>query len=315
MSALPGSAGAQVAIVDAVKAGDSWRVRALIDKRVNVNERQQDGTTALHWAVDRDEREIVRMLIRAGADVKAANRYGATPLFLASVNGNASTIAMLLEAGADASSANAEGETALMVAARTGRPEAVSALLARGANPNAKDGWREQTALMWAAAEGHAAVIDLLVARGADLKARSGAGFTALLFAAREGRIAAVDALLKAGADMNEWLPVRRRGPQAQNQPPPPPEVGLNAFLLAAGNAHYELRRMAARSRRRSECRATGLHRAASSVVGAQGRHLRQQQPGPAGIRLYRQPRRSCAGWSRKARSSMRASRSGPAWA
>ena len=241
MSALPGSAGAQVAIVDAVKVGDSGRVRALIDKRVNVNERQQDGTTALHWAVDRDEREIVRMLIRAGADVKAANRYGATPLFLASVNGNASTIAMLLEAGADASSANAEGETALMVAARTGRPEAVSALLARGANPNSKEGWRGQTALMWAAAEGHAAVIDLLVARGADLKARSGAGFTALLFAAREGRIAAVDALLKAGADMNEWLPVRRRGPQAQDQPPPPPEVGLNAFLLAAGNAHYEL--------------------------------------------------------------------------
>jgi ankyrin repeat protein len=234
-------AGAQVAIVDAVKAGDAARVRALIDKRVNVNERQQDGTTALHWAVDRDQRDIVQMLIRAGADVKAANRYGATPLFLASVNGNAGTIAMLLEAGADASSANADGETALMVAARTGRPEAVSALLARGADPNAKEGWRGQTALMWAAAEGHPAVIELLVARGADLKARSTAGFTALLFAAREGRIAAVDALLKAGADMNESLPVRRRGPQAQNQPPPPSEVGLNAFLLAAANAHYEL--------------------------------------------------------------------------
>jgi len=210
-----------------------------------VNATQPDGTTPLHWAVDRDRPDIVQMLIRAGANVKAANRYGATPLWLASVNGDAKTIAMLLEGGADAGSSNADGESALMVAARTGKTDAVNLLLARGADPNAKEGWRGQTALMWAAAEGHAAVIDLLVARGADLKTRSNAGFTALLFAAREGRIAAVDALLKAGADMNDSLPVRRRGPQTANQAPaapaPPLEIGLNAFLLAAANAHYEL--------------------------------------------------------------------------
>ena len=241
LGAFAAPAGAQVAIVDAIKAGDAARVRALIDKRVDVNATQADGTTPLHWAVDRDQPEIVQMLIRAGANVKAANRYGATPLWLASVNGNAKTMAMLLEAGADASSANGDGETALMVAARTGKTDAVNLLLTRGADPNVKEGWRGQTALMWAAAEGHAAVIDTLVARGADLKARSNAGFTALLFAAREGRIAAVEALLKAGADMNDSLPVRRRGPQPPNQPPPPPEVGLNVFLLAAANAHYEL--------------------------------------------------------------------------
>jgi ankyrin repeat protein len=240
-------AGAQVAIVDAIKTGDTTLVRALIDKRADVNARQADGTTPLHWAVDRDQPDIVQMLIRAGANVKAANRYGATPLWLASVNGNAKTIAMLLEAGADPRSANNDGETALMVAARTGKTEAVSLLVARGADPNAKEGWRGQTALMWAAAEGHAAVIDLLVTLGADVHARSNAGFTALLFAAREGRIAAVQALLRADADLNESLPVRRRGPQAAASPttaPPttaPPEVGLNAFLLAAANAHYEL--------------------------------------------------------------------------
>jgi ankyrin repeat protein len=235
------AAGAQSPLVDAIKAGDTAGIRALIDTRVDVNAAEPDGTTPLHRAVDRDATDIVQMLVRAGANVKAANRYGATPLWLASVNGNARTMAMLLEAGADASAANAEGETALMVAARTGKPDAVSALLARGADPNAKEGWRGQTALMWAAAEGHAAVIDTLVARGADLKARSTAGFTALLFAAREGRIAAVETLLKAGADINDSLPVRRRAGQPQGQPPAAPEVGLDAFLLAAANAHYEL--------------------------------------------------------------------------
>ena len=239
--ACTGTAGAQVAIVDAIKAGDTARVRALIDTRADVNAAQADGTTPLHWAVDRDRPDIVQMLIRAGADVKASNRYGATPLWLASINGNVKTVAMLLEAGADASSANGDGETALMVAARTGKAEVVTLLLTRGANANAKENWRGQTALMWAAAEGHAAVIDTLVARGADLKARSNAGFTALLFAAREGRIAAVESLLGAGADIDESLPVRRRGPQPGGQSAPPSEVGLTVFLIAAANAHYEL--------------------------------------------------------------------------
>lgn len=235
------TADAQSRLIDAIKASDSSAVRALLDARVDVNAVQPDGTTALHWAVDRDATEIVQQLIRAGANVKATNRYGATPLWLASLNGNAATIGMLLEAGADPGAASEEGETALMVAARTGRLDAVNALLARGADPNVKENWRGQTALMWAAAEGHPAVVDALIARGADVKARSNGGFTPLLFAAREGRIAAVEALMKAGADMNDALPVRRRPAQNAAATPAAPETGPNAFLLAAGNAHYEL--------------------------------------------------------------------------
>jgi ankyrin repeat protein len=234
-----GAATAQDRLIEAIRADDVATVRALLEKRVDVNAVQADGTTALHWAVDRESGEIVQLLIRAGANVMATNRYGATPLWLASLNGNAGTIGMLLEAGADAASSSTDGETALMVAARTGRIEAVNALLARGVDVNVKENWRGQTALMWAAAEGHAPVIEVLVARGADVNARSNGGFSAILFAAREGRIAAVEALLKAGADMNDSLPVRRR-PNAPAAPATP-EAGVNVFLLAAANAHYEL--------------------------------------------------------------------------
>jgi uncharacterized protein len=235
-----GTASAQGSLVAAIRANDVAAVRTLIDKRVEVNAVQPDGTTALHWAVDRDAQEMVRLLILAGADVKAANRYGATPLWLASLNGNAVIMGMLLEAGADAAAVSAEGETALMVAARTGKLDAVEMLLSRGADPNTKESWRGQTALMWAAAEGHASVIEALIKHGADVQARSNGGFSALLFAAREGRISAIDALLKAGADMNDALPVRRR-PAQNASTPAAPEIGLNAFLLAAANAHYEL--------------------------------------------------------------------------
>ena len=235
-----GVAHADARLIDAVKAGDESAVRALVDQRVNVNAPEADGTTALHFAVHGDDPDIVRVLIRAGADVKAANRYGVTPLWLASVNGNADSVGMLLEAGADANTVSAEGETVLMAAARTGKVAAVRALLARGAAVNAKEGWRGQTALMWAAAEGHPAVIQALVEQGADLHARSNGGFTAVLFAAREGQVSATQALVKAGANLNDALPARTR-PRADAVAAATPETGLNAFLLAAANAHYEL--------------------------------------------------------------------------
>jgi uncharacterized protein len=235
---------ADARLFDAIKTADRQAVRALLDARVDVNAVQPDGTTALHWAANRDDAEVVDLLIRAGAKVEAANRYGVTPLWLAAINGNAAVIDMLLKAGADANTVVSDGESVLMTAARTGKADAVNVLLRHGANVNAKEGWRGQTALMWAAAEGHPAVIRVLVEGGAEIAARSTGGFTALLFAAREGQIGAVQALLAAGADLNEALPVTKAERESATRPAVSrgePEAGLNAFLLAAGNAHYEL--------------------------------------------------------------------------
>jgi len=239
--------GAEVSLVDAVKAVDKATVRTLLAQRIDVNAPEPDGTTALHWAANRDDAELVDLLIRAGANAKAANRYGVVPLWLAAMSGNAASIEMLLKAGADANTASAEGETVLMTAARTGKLDAVNVLLRYGADVNVREGWHQQTALMWAAAEGHPAVIRSLVEAGADIRARSQGGFTPLLFAAREGQIDAVQALLAAGADLNESLPVRQRGRETATNAgvkAADPEAGLNPFLLAAANAHYQLAAM-----------------------------------------------------------------------
>ena len=78
--------------------GDRVAVRSLLDQKVPVNASQPDGTTALHWAVNRDDLETADLLIRAGANVTAATRYGVTPLYFACVNGNAAMIERLLKA-------------------------------------------------------------------------------------------------------------------------------------------------------------------------------------------------------------------------
>jgi hypothetical protein len=79
-------------VADAAKRGDKAAVRTLLAQKADVNARQPDGDTALHWAAWRDDVELATLLLRAGANANPANLTGATPLQLASVNGNAAMI-------------------------------------------------------------------------------------------------------------------------------------------------------------------------------------------------------------------------------
>src|SRR5262249_30231518 len=126
-------------VADAVMKGNKELVRSLLQRKVDVNAPQVDGTTALHWAVRADDLDTVELLIRAGAKVSAANREDATPMQLATMNGNAAMIEKLIKAGADPNAPLSKfGDTALMMAARTGKPDAVKVLLDHGSQVNAK---------------------------------------------------------------------------------------------------------------------------------------------------------------------------------
>jgi ankyrin repeat protein len=212
-------------LVDAAKAGDTAAVRALLQKKPDVNVAEGDGSTALHWASYRDDVESADLLIRAGANVNAANDLGATPLWTASQNGSEAMVRRLLAAGANPNAALLAGETPLMVAARAGYAPIVRLLVGKDANVDAH-GARGQTALMWAAAQRHADVVGILLEHGADVQARSDVwpevmavpphglleynrsiphgGDSALMFAARAGDAASVARLIAAGANVND---------------------------------------------------------------------------------------------------------------
>ena len=80
-------------LVDAIEVGDSELASSLLLQGVDVQAAQQDGMTALHWAVWRDDDVLTGELLAAGAAADATNRYSVTPLSIACVNGNAVTVA------------------------------------------------------------------------------------------------------------------------------------------------------------------------------------------------------------------------------
>ena len=164
---------ADTPLIEAVRAGDTAAVRALLDRGADVDARAADGATALHWAAYADDLAITGLLLDAGADVAARNRAGVTPLSLAAAGADAALVARLIEAGADPDERLAGGETPLMMAARTGRVDVLAVLLDRGAAVDATEERRGTTALMWAAANEHPDAVRLIVERGADVSARS----------------------------------------------------------------------------------------------------------------------------------------------
>ncbi|MBM62635.1 MAG: hypothetical protein CL484_06760 [Acidobacteria bacterium] len=248
--AVPGSLLAQQtdnSLVDAVRYGGFEVVQARLKQSVDVNERQPDGATALHWAVYLDDLDASRLLLEAGAAADVHNELGVTPLYLACENGNARLVRLLLLAGANPQVALPSGETALMTASRAGSVDAVKALLDHGADVNARELTAGQSALMWAVSQQHSDVVGILIDSGAKINLRShvrsvptsrstsagraGAvaviqegGFTPLLFAARQGDLASAQYLLDAGADVNDTAP-----------------AGTSALVVAAHSGHGRL--------------------------------------------------------------------------
>ena len=218
--------------MDAARNGDLGAVRSLLKGGADPNQAAPDGSTAVHWAVHRDNLDMLNALLAAGAMPDRVTRYKVAPLTLAAQNGNAALVERLLDAGANPDTVSQEGQTALMTAARNGSVAAVRALLRRGAQVGLAESFRGQTALMFAAGEGNTDAAELLLEVGAELKQRSKGGYTPLLFAVRNNRYDTVKFLLAQGADVNDRIP---DGTSALSMAILNADFDLAALLLEAG--------------------------------------------------------------------------------
>ncbi len=85
-----------------------------------VNERDEGGYTAVHWAVSSGKRAVLSLLLsRAHAEPNVPGRDdGQMPLHLAVLRSDAAAVRLLMRHGADPRSANAVGLTAIDLAAK-----------------------------------------------------------------------------------------------------------------------------------------------------------------------------------------------------
>lgn len=71
----------------AAQYGDLERVKSLLSKSADPNQRDSAGYTALHYAARNSHKEVCQMLICCGADINAQTKGGVTALCRAAASG------------------------------------------------------------------------------------------------------------------------------------------------------------------------------------------------------------------------------------
>lgn len=84
----------------AAAIGDIDKVKLFLDEKY-INDTSSNGNTALHWSIEKKHYAITKLLLTiSGIDVDAKNKQGATPLHFATQQGDKKTVYRLIKAGA-----------------------------------------------------------------------------------------------------------------------------------------------------------------------------------------------------------------------
>ncbi|KAJ0398066.1 hypothetical protein ATCC90586_009641 [Pythium insidiosum] len=101
-------------IREAIEQGVTARLRELMAKGVNLDTKDDDERTPLHWSAGQGSLDIVEFLVtQAHARLDVQDDAGWTPLMSAASAGHTEIVSFLLSRGANANIANDSGQLPL----------------------------------------------------------------------------------------------------------------------------------------------------------------------------------------------------------
>ncbi|EAY14926.1 ankyrin repeat protein, putative [Trichomonas vaginalis G3] len=178
-------------------------IEFLISKGIDVNETDDDESTALHLAID--DIETAKILLAHNADVNVENDNFLTPLQMAIQFENIEMVELLILHGANVNVKEDDNWTPLHEAANRNNKELVELLVSHGAEVNAQDVTGATPLIMSAFKTNpvNKEIIEYLHMHGAEINKRDYKGFTAIFCAIQRACKETIEYLLLNGAEIN----------------------------------------------------------------------------------------------------------------
>lgn len=172
------------------------------EKKVDVNKKDHDGYTALHFAAYWGRDDVAQALINAQADLDVVNNNQLTPSHYAAGRGNLSVLKLLKSSGANLAFKNDWGFAPIHEAADWGQLEVLQFLVNDCKADPLEKTKNELVPLHYAARKGRLSVVKYLVSDlGCDINIGERGGYTPLHEAATSSSVETVQWMLDNGGD------------------------------------------------------------------------------------------------------------------
>jgi ankyrin repeat protein len=122
-------------LIESIKNNDEIMFFALVNKKIDLNYRDDNFMTPLHHALSLGRETMVMALLERKCDINAKDRKEMTPLHVAVIKCSIHLVQALIRMGAQLDACNIDGNTSMHLAAKRQRFEVCQLLLDKGADP------------------------------------------------------------------------------------------------------------------------------------------------------------------------------------
>ncbi|CAI6333870.1 unnamed protein product [Periconia digitata] len=191
------------ALIEAAKKGDVSSAETMIDQEANVDVQCAKKNTALHYACELGNLDIITYLVGKGCALDLQNDTKCTPLLVAVRKGHNSAVKILISAGANLDTSGTDDDlNPLLAAIEAKNPEIAHDLITHGANLATRD-THGHPPITRAAQARLETTVHTLLTHGADINAQNTSTLAPLISEAAAANLPdLIDYLVAHGATL-----------------------------------------------------------------------------------------------------------------